>query len=108
LMSLGTVSSTCFPKIHPSGAGETAGDKRTLYQSSVVSCPSGFSSSLSAFLLLLLALPALGAVSLSLDSPPFCFGPRFQLIISKLDPLSSRIMMFSLLLRSGVRRRFEL
>src|SRR5438309_9837893 len=108
MISLGTINSTCLPKIHPSGAGEIAGDKRTLYQGSVVSCSSGFSSSLSAFLLLLLALPALGAVSLSLDSPPFCFGTRFQLIISKLDPLSSRIMMVSLLLLSGVRRRFEL
>src|SRR2546430_12853115 len=108
MISLGTVSSTCLPKIHPSGAGEIAGDSRTLYQSSVVSCSSGFSSSLSAFLLLLLALPALGAVSLSLDSAPFCFGTRFQPIISKLDPLSSRIMIFSLLLRSGVNRRFEL
>src|SRR5712691_5094667 len=108
MISLGTVSSTCLPKIQPSGAGEIDGDRRTLYQSSVVSWSSGFSSSLCAALLFVdVALPGLGAVSLSLDSDP-CLGTRFQPRISKLDPLSSRIIMFSLFPRSGVSRRFEL
>src|SRR5216683_3263347 len=108
MISLGTVSSTCFPKIQPSGAGEIDGDNRTLYQSSVVSCSSGFSSSLCAPLFVPeLALPAFGAMSLSVVSAPFSLGTRFHPIISKLEPLSSRIMMFSLLPRSGVSRRFE-
>src|SRR6266567_628116 len=107
MMSLGTVSSTCLPKIHPSGAGEIDGDSRTLYHSSVVSWSSAFSSSDSDFLLLLEAVPGLGAVSLSLNSAPLNLGTRFQPMISKLDPLSSRIMMFSLLVRSGLSRRLD-
>src|SRR6266542_3871505 len=54
------------------------------------------------------ALPALGATSLSMVSEDFGLGTRFQLMISKLAPLSRRIMMFSFPLRSGERRRFEL
>src|SRR5437867_11040186 len=107
MTSLGTVNSTCFPKIHPSGAGEIEGDSRTLYQSSVVSCSSGFSSE-SMFLLLFAALPALGAVSLSLDSPPLNFGTRLHPMISRPEPLSRRVRLFSVLLRSGDSRGYDL
>jgi CDP-diacylglycerol--glycerol-3-phosphate 3-phosphatidyltransferase len=47
----------------------------------------------------------LDVLSLSLLSVPFAFGTRFQPTISKLEPLSNRMTILSLPLRSGVRRR---
>src|SRR6185295_17257931 len=91
------------------GAGEVVDGKRTLYQTSLVSFAS-FSSwfSLSLRFVTGCALPAFGATSLSIASDALGFSTRFQLTISKLEPLSIRIMMFSLPLRSGLKRRFEL
>src|SRR2546423_6792015 len=106
MMSLGTINSTCLPKTHPAGAGDVEGCRRTLYQSSFVSSGS-FGASLSLLLLPVFGctLPAFGASSLSVVSCDLGFGTRFHPTISKVEPLSSLIMMLSVLLRSGERRR---
>src|SRR2546423_14001384 len=92
-MSLGTVSSTCFPKTQPAGAGEIDEGRRTLYQSSFGSSGS-FGSSFSLFRLdgPRSPAPAFGASSLSVVSSDFGFGARLHPPMSERAPLFRFIM----------------